>query len=608
MDDPATFEVFCRGDTVGIFQFETSGMREYLRKLKPDCIEDLIAMNALYRPGPLGSGMVDDFIDRKHGKEQIEYPHPLLEPILKETYGVIVYQEQVMKIATDMAGFSLGGADQLRRAMGKKKNEVMAEQKDKFVAGAKAKGIDAKIADEVFDLMAHFAGYGFNKSHSAGYAILAYQTAWLKAHYPREFMAATLTSEMNNTDRLVVFLEECRRMKIPVLPPDVNESGAEFTVTPQGIRFGLAAVKNVGRGAVEMVVAERVRKGPFKSLGDFIDRSDSRVVNRRLLESLIQAGAMGSLPGRPEQLLLALDDTVERCQRLAAERASGQMSLFGVKEKAVPTGEDLYPALPDKFSPWPANQALEFEKEYLGFYISGHPLDRYSEELDSFCNATSVDFQDQDPERQVIRMGGVIASLRTFFDRNNKEWAVAMLEDRYGQIDSFIFAETFERHRELIYAGSFVLVSGRFSKRPTDETGKLIVEWLLGLDDVRADEGVGVELKIQRESGEDTLKQVQKTLLKYPGKNPVYLRVSEANGEYLLRSRGISAAPTDELLRELRDLLGPKQVGLGYHPVLSDHRESKNGGMESFINARGSNGNGKGKGEQRPQERERKGR
>ena len=280
MDDAGVYEMMGNGETVGVFQFESSGMRDYLRKLRPTCIEDLIAMNALYRPGPLGSNMVDDFIDRKHGTQKIEYPHPLLEPILRETYGVIVYQEQVMKIANVMAGFTLGAADMLRRAMGKKKVEVMAEMKHKFVEGARVQDIDPDIAGGVFDLMAHFAGYGFNKSHSAGYAILAYQTAWLKVHYPSEFMAANLTSEMDNTDRVVILIEECKRMGIDVLPPDINKSQAEFTVVDRKVVFALAAVKNVGRGAIDLIIERAPGKRCIQRSVRFLHACTAQVVEQ----------------------------------------------------------------------------------------------------------------------------------------------------------------------------------------------------------------------------------------------------------------------------------------------------------------------------------------
>ncbi|MBN2290180.1 MAG: DNA polymerase III subunit alpha, partial [Candidatus Glassbacteria bacterium] len=517
LNDPETFPVFQNGDTVGIFQFESPGMREYLRKLKPEAIEDIIAMNALYRPGPLGAHMVDDFINRKHGRIKVRYPHPMLENILKETYGVIVYQEQVMQIASEMAGFTLGEADQLRRAMGKKKREVMQQQKENFLKGAAAKGVGPKDAAEVFDLMAHFAGYGFNKSHSAGYAILAYQTAYLKAHYPREFMAATLTSEMNNTDRLAVFLEECRRMKIKVLPPDINESGASFTVVDEGIRFGLAAIKNVGQKAAESITGLREEDGNFKGLGDFLDRVDCGAVNRRLVESLIQSGAMSSLPGEPEQLLAALDGTLDFCARRAAERSSGQIGLFGESD---PGSRDAltpeYPPLPEVFEKWEPHRFLEFEKEYLRFYISGHPLDRFSEELDSFCNATTANFDEQTPRLESLRLGGIITQVRNFFDRKDREFVILTLEDRYGSVEIFVFSEAYERHRDIVYQGSFVLVSGRLSRRSAEERGKLTADWLIALDQVRADEGVGVELRLNTGQADPALlKRVQEAILRH---------------------------------------------------------------------------------------------
>jgi len=588
LNDLKVFEIFQKGETVGIFQFESPGMREYLRKLKPEAIEDIIAMNALYRPGPLGAHMVDDFINRKHGRIKVRYPHPMLENVLKETYGVIVYQEQVMQIASEMAGFTLGEADQLRRAMGKKKKEVMDKQKDNFLEGAAEKNVEKKVAREVFDLMAHFAGYGFNKSHSAGYAILAYQTAYLKAHYPREFMAATLTSEMNNTDRLAVFLEECRRMKIKVLPPDINESGPSFTVVEDGIRFGLAAIKNVGQKAAEAITGARKKEGAFSSLGDFLDRMENGVVNKRLVESLIQSGAMSSLPGEPEQLLAALEVTLDFCARKAAERSSGQIGLFAESDQQ---GNEMlspdYPPLPEVYEKWPPQQLLEFEKDYLRFYISGHPLDRFSEELDSFCNATSADFDEQSSQLQSLRLGGMIVQLRTFFDRKDREFAILTLEDRYGSVEIFVFSEAYERHRDIIYQGSFVLVSGRLSRRSADERGKLTVDWMMALDHVRLDDGVGVELRLDtREADSKLLKRLQETILRYRGNNPVYLLVGEPNGDYLLRCRELFAEPSDELLAELREQLGQARVRLSYHPrstVQVAPAGPVNGGMHALI-------------------------
>ncbi len=601
--DEEAFGIFAAGETVGIFQFESSGMREYLRKLKPEVIGDIVAMNALYRPGPMD--MIDDFIDRKHGRVEVKYDHPVLEPILKETYGVMVYQEQVMQIASQMGGFSLGGADILRRAMGKKKVEVMEQQKELFLVGAKEKGIDVKVAGNVFDLMAKFAGYGFNKSHSVSYSVVAYQTAWLKAHYPREFMAATLTSVMTNSDRMAIFLEECRRMKIPILPPDVNSSVVVFTVVDEGIRFGMAAIKNVGVGAVEEIVKARV-DGPFTSLGDFLDRVDKKATNKRLVESLITAGACRSLPGCPEQQLAVLEPTLELVSKLDAERASGQMGLFGEAEEALPTGDGRFPEFPDDYEPWAPGTYLEHEKDYLGFYVSGHPLDRYTEELDSFTTANSGDFEEkQSRDGGQLFLGGLISTRRIFFDRRSRESCVITLEDRLGTIDIFVFAEVFERHREIVDSGNSVLISGKFSKRPTDERGKVIADWVMGLEHVRGDAGVGVELEIEAaKSDEDQLCGLQKILLGHGGNNPVFLRVVEPNGSCLLKSRELTAKPTDELLGELRALLGESKVTLGYHPQHPANGQANGGDASSYgvraliATNRAANGGGVG-GEER---------
>jgi DNA polymerase-3 subunit alpha len=586
LNDPATFEVFANGDTVGIFQFESPGMREYLRKLKPEVIGDIIAMNALYRPGPME--MIDDFISRKQGKVKVEYLHKILEPILNETYGVMVYQEQVMQIASEMGGFTLGAADQLRRAMGKKKKDVMEQQKEKFLAGAAKRGVSPNAAGLVYELMAKFAGYGFNKSHAAGYAILAYQTAWLKAHYPHQFMAATLTSVMNDSDRVAAFLEECRRMKIKVLPPDINESIVGFTVVEDGIRFGLAAVKNVGVSAVEAIIEARKEGEPFKSLGDFLDRVDSRAANKRMVESLIFSGATRSLPGKPEQQLEVLEPTIEVCAKLDAERNSGQIGLFGEKEASMLKGDDLYPELPSVYDEWDTQATLKFEKDYLGFYISGHPLDKFNEELDAFTNATSADYHEILPDRHVLRLGGMISQVRTFFDRRERECTVFTLEDRFGTVDVFVFNENYDRHRSLIYPGSAVLVSGKLSRRPSDEKGKVIADWLMSLQEFRLDESVGVEVCLDAQKKyEVLLKGVQEVLLRHSGKNPVYLRVIEPNGDYLLRSREVFAEPSDSLLGELRQLLGERQVALSYHPRAPRRGPQglSNGGVQAMLNS-----------------------
>src|SRR5437660_8673339 len=370
-EDAETYEkVFHSGLTSGVFQFESHGMRDVLRKYQPNSIEDLTALNALYRPGPIQGGMIDDFVDRKHGRKKVEYDLPELQEILQETLGVIVYQEQVMQIANRLAGYSLGDADLLRRAMGKKKAEEMAQQRDRFVKGATERKYPAKKIEKIFDLMAQFAGYGFNKSHSAAYALLAYHTAYLKTHFPVEFMAALLTSVTGSTDDVVKYINECSEMGIAVEPPDINVSDANFTPPGSAIRFGLAAVKNVGGNAIESIVAARKNLGKFESIFAFCEKVDLRLLNKRVLESLIKRGAMDAL-GRRAQLMAVLDKAIERAQKTQRDAESGQHRLFGVfQEEDGQNHIDRLPETPD----WDEHQRLAAEKEILGFFITGHPL------------------------------------------------------------------------------------------------------------------------------------------------------------------------------------------------------------------------------------------
>ncbi|MEJ2331384.1 MAG: DNA polymerase III subunit alpha [Desulfobulbaceae bacterium] len=371
LDDPKTYDLLCKGDALGVFQLESPGMRALLTNMKPEVFTDLIALVALYRPGPMESGMVGNFVDTKHGKKPANYPLPQLKPVLQETYGVIVYQEQVMKIANILANYTLGDADILRRAMGKKIPEVMANEKEKFMAGAEKNNIPLDKALYIFDLMAKFAGYGFNKSHSAAYALIAYQTAYLKAHYPAQFMAALLSCDMNNTDKVVAYINECRDREIEVLPPDINESDKDFTVVEDRIRFGLAAVKNVGEAALDSIIEERLADGPYTSLEDFCCRVDLRRVNRRVLESLIKAGAFDSLGLKRSQLFAILDQALEQGQAAQRDRLSGQISLFAVmdsEDEQQHTKIEI-PSIPD----WTDQEKLSFEKETVGFYLTGHP-------------------------------------------------------------------------------------------------------------------------------------------------------------------------------------------------------------------------------------------
>src|ERR1700691_2277003 len=374
LDDPKTYrEIFSKALTSGIFQFESAGMRDILRRYQPDRLDDLIALNALYRPGPMD--MIDDFIERKHGRMEVVYDLPELKDILEPTFGVIVYQEQVLRISNRLAGFSLGEADLLRRAMGKKKAEEMDKQRERFVSGAKAKGFPQKKVEKIFDQMAKFAGYGFNKSHSAAYAYLAYVVAYLKTHYPVEFMSALLTSEMGSTDKVVKYINECREMGIPVLPPDVNSSGRDFSPDGQGIRMGLCAIRNVGAGAADAVIEARESGGPFKSLYDLCERVDLTSVNKRVLENFVKGGALLSLGGNRAQLTAVIENAMESGQRAWKDRESGQTGLFGAIDNEPEHVEHPLPVLPD----WTVQQKLSGEKEVLGIFVTGHPLDEFSD-------------------------------------------------------------------------------------------------------------------------------------------------------------------------------------------------------------------------------------
>lgn len=455
-NDEAAYQLLQAGNTTGVFQLESSGMKELLVKLKPSCFEDIIAVCALYRPGPLGSGMVDDFIDRKHGRKPVTYDLPQLQPILKDTYGVIVYQEQVMQIARTLAGYSLGGADLLRRAMGKKDPVEMAKQRDIFLAGAKENRIDAKKAEAIFDLMAKFAEYGFNKSHSAAYALIAYQTAYLKAHYPVEFMAALLTEDMDSSDKVIKNIAECRGMEIQVLPPDINASELSFTVRENSIRFGLGAVKNVGTAAVEAILEARGGES-FRDLFDFCSRVDLRRVNRRVIESLIKCGAFDSTGFRRSQLAAALEGAMDFGQRLQKERTGAQASLFDESEVAMSAGNGSG-AMPD-IPEWREKELLSFEKEALGFYITGHPLDRYADDVRRFATATTATLSEKE-DKSEVKLCGIVASLTEKITKKGDRMAFALIEDQIGSVEVMIFPDVYEKVSEFLKSEDPLLVTG----------------------------------------------------------------------------------------------------------------------------------------------------
>ena len=474
MDDAKTFRLFSDGQTLGIFQFESSGMRDTLRKAKPDRFEDLISLNALYRPGPLRGGVVDDYIARRHGKVEIEYELPALEPILQDSYGVIAFQEQVMRIASDLAGFTMGDADVLRKAMGKKSEEVMKAQRQKFVEGAVARNVTRKQAIKIFDLMAFFAGYGFNKSHSTAYALLAYQTAYLKANYPRHFMAALLTIESQNTDKLALYLGECRYMGVPILAPDVNESDVAFKVTPDGVRFGLAAVKNVGEGAITSILKRRAALGRIDSLYRLCEDVDLRLVNKRVLESLVKAGAFDSSVRdrahrthlRRAQLTAIVDRGLEHGGRLQRDRDRGQTQLF----EALDDDADGDVALPD-VEPWSDAEQLASEKEALGLYLSGHPIDAYRDQLEA-AGASAISALDAGAGQALV--GGIICGYRRLTTKRGAPMAVLTLEDRGGSLEVVVFPKTYERCATVLAADRLVLVAGKLDK--DEETARIMAD------------------------------------------------------------------------------------------------------------------------------------
>jgi DNA polymerase-3 subunit alpha len=455
-DDTASYELISAGNTTGVFQLESSGMKEMLVKLKPSCFEDIIAACALYRPGPLGSGMVDDFIERKHGRRKVTYDLPQLEPILKDTYGVIVYQEQVMQIARTLAGYSLGGADLLRRAMGKKDPAVMAKEKVPFLEGAKQQGIDPKKAEAIFDLMAKFAEYGFNKSHSAAYALIAYQTAYLKAHYPVEFMAALLTEDMGNTDKVVKNIADCREMGIDVLPPDINASYHSFRVFGNSMRFGLGAIKNVGGGAIEAIIEAR-KDGEFADLFDFCERVDLRKVNKRVIESLVKSGAFDSTGAKRSALMAVFDDAVSLGQKIQEERESSQVSLFGTDEIVKNTGNGIgmLPDVPE----WDDKLKLGFEKEALGFFITGHPLDRYAQDMKRFTSVDTAGLSEV-AEGKEVRVCGIVVALKEMTTKKGDRMGFATIEDLVGAVEVVVFPEPYAKSGEFLKSEEPLVITG----------------------------------------------------------------------------------------------------------------------------------------------------
>ncbi|MEO5658164.1 MAG: DNA polymerase III subunit alpha [Nitrospiria bacterium] len=559
LDDPETFALLSTGRTTAIFQLESGGMRDLLVKMRPERFEDLIAILALYRPGPIGSGMLDDFIKRKRGQTKIQYEVPELEELLKETYGVIVYQEQVMKIANRLAGFSLGDADLLRRAMGKKLPEEMDKQKALFISGSTSNGIDPKKAEKIFDLMAYFAGYGFNKSHSAAYALITYQTAYLKAHYPLEFMAALLTSEMGNEDKIVQYIGECRAMGISILPPDVNESNEGFTIVDQAIRFGLVAIKNVGAGAIESVLEARRAHGRFRSLGQFCREVDLRKVNRRVIDGLIKCGAFASTGARRAQLMEVLDRTMEAGGSTQEERRRGQATLF-----AGPTGdapeEDALPEVPE----WDGPSLARAEKESLGFYITSHPLAPYAPDQERL-GVTATDRLGDLGDGAEVRIWGVIASKKITTTKKGDRMAYVRVEDLSGSVDAIVFPDLYASAGVQLASDQPLLIEGTVDQG--DKGTKLKATRITSLD--RARERAGGHLEVVLDGvAVDTLRSLKATLERHKGAYPVRLRVmvrEHRRESMILTDDALRVDPSQALIDEIE-----AGVGKGAAAVRSD--------------------------------------
>ena len=555
-EDEETCKMLCDGDTIGVFQSESSGFTSLLMQVHPERFEDLIPMVALYRPGPLGSGMAEDFIKRKHGKIPVEYPHPSLEPILKETYGVILYQEQVMQIASVMGGFSLGQADMLRRAMGHKEPEILQQNRETFVDGAVANGVDDRTANYVFDLMVHFAGYGFNKSHSVCYGWIAWQTAYLKAHYRPEFMAAMMTCYNGDRDKVSRYISDTRRAGVVIAAPDVNLSEAYFSVKGDKILFGLDGIQNVGEGAVRSIIEARKQGGPFKSLSDFVERADNRGLNSRACESLIRCGALDSLGANRSQLLAALPEALGDAQSIRNERASGQLNLFGGEE----TPETIvYPDLPDM----DPKEKIEWERKLLGFYVSGHPLDSYKEQLKACTPLYHLTAEGNQYDGRMVTIGGTISRIKGTMTKKGQPMGYVTIEDYDGEVETVVFPSVWETVRPILAEDAAVAIRGRVQANERDV--RVLAEEIIPLDKLRASapSPAGV-LHLYIDAAHDSNEVSQRLaglFQKHHGKTPVIMHMMRTGQE-------IHAAPkfyvnySSEAERDFRMLLGERAVAL----------------------------------------------
>ena len=569
LDDPKTFELIMRGETTAVFQLESRGMKELIKRLQPDVFEDLIALVALFRPGPLQSGMVDDFVDRKHGRAQVEYLHPRIASILKPTYGVILYQEQVMQIAQVLAGYTLGAADLLRRAMGKKKPEEMAKQREVFIEGSMARGMDQHKASWIFDLMEKFAGYGFNKSHSVAYALIAYQTAWLKAHYPAAFMAAVLSADMDNTDKVVTLIDECRRMQIKVFPPDVNLCGYAFMVNDaSSIAYGLGAIKGVGEAAIDAVVQERKSNGPYRDLFDICRRIDPKKANRRAVEAMIRAGAVDGLgPGR-SVMMASLDNAFQIAEQHLKDHVSGQNDLFGLNADGgvTQTGRAKKPLSPPfvMVPEWSDTQRLAGEKETLGLYLTGHPIDRYETELSAMTTGCLIDLKGA-PKQSVI-IAGLVMTIRT---RNSRRGRIAFvsLDDRTARAELTLYSDVFRHYGSLVVKDRLIVVEGSVGVNDDSGRNTITAAKIYDIDQARATFAKCLLIHIETNStGNGFVRELKEILNPFrEGRCPVAVHYLNARAEAHLRlGEQWRVTLTDSLLDTLKASFGERSVQIEY--------------------------------------------
>jgi DNA polymerase-3 subunit alpha len=554
LDDSETYKLFARADTTAIFQFESHGMRDILRRYQPSRIEDLTALNALYRPGPIQGGMIDDFINRKTGKTKVNYELPQLKGILEETYGVILYQEQVMQIANLLASFSLGEADILRRAMGKKKKEEMAAQRAKFIAGCLANKVPEKKAERIFNLMEEFAGYGFNKSHSCAYALLAYQTAYLKTHYPVEFMAALLTSETGNAEKAVKYINEARGMSISILPPDVNESDLYFTPIGESIRFGLAAIKNVGENTAKAIRDSRLSAGEFTSLYDLCERIEARYLNKRVFESLIKSGALDSL-GPRESMLASVDEALAAVQRASRTRESGQHGLFGTAAAPARVLFELRDA-----EPWGEAERLASEYAMLGFYVSGHPLAKYASRLQEM-KCTALDQVEGQRNGKEITVAALIVGTRPMRSKKGARWAILTIQDMTGVQELLAFPESFARLEQVLKAGAPLLLKARVQVEEAGTRLSLQEAARLGELAERPASSLRIRVKLD-ELNDELLDRLEEVLASYRGSSPVSLDLFASDGTIATLQAEKRVRTCPELISAIRECMGDQSVDL----------------------------------------------